>query len=88
MKSLGYVIAKSHNEFICIEPIKNYTRIADEQKKYYCSENPVVYEILDGRQFSTDLSRIVKADFTKSTANIGTCYKLPKTAIEYIIEWG
>lgn len=83
MKSLGYIIAKSHNEFICIEPIKNYTRIADENKKYYIGENPVVYEILDGRQFTTDLSNIVIADFSKSVANIGSCYKLPRTAIEY-----
>lgn len=84
MKKLGYIISNSHNEFCCVEPIKAFSIVPDEMKKYYCCENPVIYEILDGRNFSCDISRIVYADFEESKANIGLCYKLPKTAIEQI----
>lgn len=40
------------------EPIKSYKFVSAENKKYFISEHPVIYEDMQGRQCCCDISEI------------------------------
>lgn len=41
-----------------IEPIKSFKFVSEDNKKYFISENPVIYEDMHGRQCCCDISEI------------------------------
>lgn len=87
MKTLVRIVSGRISGKPCydVTPIIKYVRITGEDKKHYLGENPVVYEGLDGRVFSADLSDIGHADMSKSVFNIGEIYRIPKKYISTII---
>ena len=86
--SLGYIITKrnlnNQTSAWLVAKIKDYTPVSEENKRFYCCDNPCVYTEIDNRVFSGDLSEICEVDFSKSLGNIGNCYKIPKESVKLL----
>ncbi|MBO4675763.1 MAG: hypothetical protein J5601_06760 [Elusimicrobiaceae bacterium] len=87
MKTLVRILAGKISNKPCyvVTPITKYIRLTGEDKKHYLVQNPVIYEEPGGCCFSADLTEIGFADMSKSIANIGEAYRIPKEHVSTII---
>lgn len=58
------------------EPIKSYKPVSDENKKYFLSENPVIYEDMQGRHCCCDISEIKEFPEDRIHKVVGNLYIL------------
>lgn len=58
------------------EPIKSYKFVSDENKKYFLSGNPVIYEDMQGRQCCCDISDIKEFPEDRIHKVVGNLYIL------------
>lgn len=84
--TLGRIIVDVKKPHVFVEPIKDYSIISGDAKRYFLSDNPTQYTETTGRVEVCDISEIIRADFSKAAGVIGNAYKIPREYIKPVDE--